>query len=145
MSCGTHANPYATLDSLVVVLPSGTILDTADPHATEKLRSLEPELYAGLASLRQRVNGDSTMVELIRHRFSMKNTMGYAVNALLDYSEPLEILEHLLVGSEGTLGFVAEARFRTLPIRSHVGTALLTFPTLAAATAGAPCPRRRRG
>lgn len=138
MSCGTHANPYATLDSLVVVLPSGTILDTGDPHAAEKMRSLEPEMYAGLASLRQRVMASSTMVDTIRRRFSMKNTMGYAVNALLDYSEPLEILEHLLVGSEGTLGFVAEARFRTLPIRTHVGTALLTFPTLAAATQALP-------
>jgi D-lactate dehydrogenase len=138
MSCGTHANPYATLDSLVVVLPTGTILDTADPHATARLRSLEPELYAGLASLRQRVMSDPAMVATIKHRFSMKNTMGYAVNALVDYSEPLEILEHLMVGSEGTLGFVAEARFRTLPIRTHVGTALLTFPTLAAATEALP-------
>ena len=34
MTCGTHANPYATLDSVIVVLPSGTILDTGAPKAT---------------------------------------------------------------------------------------------------------------
>ena len=138
MTCGTHANPYATLDSLIVVLPSGTILDTGAPKATEKLRRLEPGLYAGLASLRARVRTDPQMAATIRRRFSMKNTMGYAVNALLDYEDPLDILAHLLVGSEGTLGFVSEARFRTLPIPAHVGTALLTFPTLAAATESLP-------
>jgi D-lactate dehydrogenase len=138
MTCGTHANPYATLDSVIVVLPSGTILDTGAPKATEKLRRLEPGLYAGLASLRARARTDPQMAATIRRRFSMKNTMGYAVNALLDFEDPLDILAHLLVGSEGTLGFVSEARFRTLPIPAHVGTALLTFPTLAAATESLP-------
>ncbi len=138
MTCGTHANPYATLDSLVVVLPSGTILDTGAPKAGEKLRRLEPGLYAGLATLHARVGSDPAMAETVRRRFSMKNTMGYAVNALLDYEDPLDILAHLLVGSEGTLGFIAEARFRTLPVPAHVGTALLTFPSLAAATEALP-------
>ena len=138
MTCGIHANPYATLDSLVVVLPSGTILDTAAPSAGEKLRRLEPGLYAGLATLRATVRSDPAMAETVRRRFSMKNTMGYAVNALLDYEDPLDILAHLLVGSEGTLGFISEARFRTLPIPAHVGTALLTFPSLAAATEALP-------
>ena len=138
MTCGTHANPYATLDSVVVVLPSGTILDTAAPKAGEKLRRLEPSLYAGLATLHARVRSDPEMSATIRRRFSMKNTMGYAVNALLDYEDPLDILAHLLVGSEGTLGFISEARFRTLPIPAHVGTALLTFPSLASATESLP-------
>ncbi len=138
MTCGTHANPYATLDSLVVVLPSGTVVDTGARDAAEQLRRLEPELYAGLASLRALVMGDPSLVATIRRRFSMKNTMGYAVNALLDFEDPVDILAHLLVGSEGTLGFISEARFRTLPIPAHVGTALLTFPDLAAATESLP-------
>jgi D-lactate dehydrogenase len=138
MACGTHANPYATLDSVVVVLPSGTVLDTGAKDATERLRRLEPALYAGLASLRTRVMSDPALVATVQRRFSMKNTMGYAVNALLDFEDPVDILAHLLVGSEGTLGFIAEARFRTLPIPAHVGTALLTFPSLAAATESLP-------
>ncbi len=138
MTCGIHANPYATLDSLVVVLPSGTILDTGAPKASEKLRRLEPGLYAGLATLHATVRSDPALAETIRRRFSMKNTMGYSINALLDYEDPLDILAHLLVGSEGTLGFISEVRFRTLPIPAHVGTALLTFPSLAAATESLP-------
>lgn len=31
MACGAEANSYRTLESLVIVLPSGTVLDTADP------------------------------------------------------------------------------------------------------------------
>lgn len=34
----------------------------------------------------------------------MKNTMGYMINAFLDFDSSKEILAHLMVGSEGTLG-----------------------------------------
>ena len=44
MACGTVANTYNTLDSLVLVLPSGTVIDTGAADADERLRSLEPEL-----------------------------------------------------------------------------------------------------
>ncbi len=134
MSCGTHANPYATLASLVAVLPSGTILDTGAPDAAEQLRLSEPDLEVGLIALREELLGRPELVEIVRRRFAMKNTMGYGINALLDHSDPVAILEHLLVGSEGTLGFVAEARFHTVPVLPHIATSLLVFPTLDAAT-----------
>jgi D-lactate dehydrogenase len=68
----------------------------------------------------------------------MKNTMGYGVNALLDFSTPVEMLAHLIVGSEGTLGFIAEAVFRTVPRLAHASTGLLVFPDLYAANAALP-------
>ena len=49
----------------------------------------------------------------------MKNTMGYGLNSLLDFEPRCDILAHLIVGSEGTLGFVAEAVFRTIPRLQH--------------------------
>ena len=107
MTCGTTANAYRTLESLTVVLPGGTVVDTAAPDADERLRLTEPELYAGLAALRDRVRGDAASVRTVRHQFSMKNTMGYGLNSFLDFDRPVDILAHLLVGSEGTLGFVA--------------------------------------
>lgn len=134
MACGTEASTYATLDSLVVVLPSGTVLDTAHPDADARLQSAEPALHAGLLHLRDRVRRDAVSVERIRHLFSMKNTMGYSVNAFLDHDTPVAILEHLLVGSEGTLGFVAQATFRTVPVLQLAATGLLVFATLTDAT-----------
>ena len=68
----------------------------------------------------------------------MKNTMGYGVNAFLDHDEPLDILVHLMVGSEGTLGFVAEAVFRTVEVLEHVATGLLVFADIEPATSSVP-------
>ncbi len=136
MSCGTARNTYRTNESAVLVLATGTIVDTADADA--RLRASEPELWEGLCRLRDRVRADPRSVATIERLFSIKNTMGYAVNAFVDYERPVDILLHLAVGSEGTLAFVAEATFRTVPLRSSMATGLLVFPTLRDATAALP-------
>ena len=48
-------------------------------------------------------------------KFEIKNTTGYRLCAFLDADSPLEIFRRLVVGSEGTLAFVAEAVFDTVP------------------------------
>ncbi|MEV4071846.1 FAD-binding and (Fe-S)-binding domain-containing protein [Nonomuraea fuscirosea] len=138
MTCGTHANTYRTLESMTVVLPSGTVVDTGAPDADERLRALEPALADGLARLRDRVRGDAESVRRITAQFSLKNTMGYGLNSLLDHDSPAQILAHLIIGSEGTLGFVAEAVFRTVPAHRLAATGLLVLPTLRAAMAAMP-------
>jgi len=138
MACGTVNNTYQTLESLTVVLPSGTVLDTGAPDADERLRTLEPDLFLGLLRLSRRVRDNAASVATIQHQFSMKNTMGYGINSLLDFDRPADILAHLIVGSEGTLGFVADAVFRTIPRLAHVTTALLVFPDLEAANTALP-------
>ncbi|WP_392466935.1 FAD-binding and (Fe-S)-binding domain-containing protein [Arsenicicoccus cauae] len=134
MQCGTELNTYRTLDSLVLVLPSGTVVDTSLPDADEFLRRAEPELWEGLAGLRDRVRADPDSTARIAHQYSMKNTMGYGVNAFVDFDEPVRILEHLVVGSEGTLGWVAEVTFRTVPISPYAATALLVVDEIGQAT-----------
>jgi D-lactate dehydrogenase len=138
MSCGIHANTYRTLESAVLVLPSGTIIDTSAADAAETLRSREPRIDAGLRQLRDRVRGNPESVATLRRLHSIKNTMGYGLNSFLDHDEPVDILEHLVIGSEGTLAFVAEATFRTVPVLPHAATGLLVFPSLADATASLP-------
>ncbi|MEU7817223.1 FAD-binding and (Fe-S)-binding domain-containing protein [Pseudonocardia sp. NPDC049154] len=138
MACGTTANSYATLDSLVLVLPSGTVLDTAAPDADDRLRALEPELHAGLARLRDRVRDDAALRTRVEQQFSMKNTMGYGLNSLLDHTRPADVLAHLVVGSEGTLAFIASIVLRTVPLLPHARTGLLVFSDLAGATAALP-------
>jgi D-lactate dehydrogenase len=138
MTCGTHANTYRTLESMTLVLPSGTVIDTGAPDADERLRVLEPGLTEGLLRLRDRVRGNPDSVRRITTQFSIKNTMGYGLNSFLDHSSPVQILAHLIIGSEGTLGFVAEAVLRTVPAHRLAATGLLVFPTLRAAMAAVP-------
>jgi len=138
MACGTVENSYRTLESVVAVLPSGTVIDTGASDADAKLRALEPDLYQGLLKLRQRVISNPASMAKIAQQFSMKNTMGYGINALVDFDTVPEILTHLLVGSEGTLAFVASATFRTIELRTEVTSALVVFDDLYAANAALP-------
>ncbi|WP_431863043.1 FAD-binding and (Fe-S)-binding domain-containing protein [Microbacterium algeriense] len=138
MACGITENSYQTIESMTIVLPSGTILDTGRPDADEVLRAAEPAIADGLLALRARLLSSPEHVAFLRQQFSMKNTMGYGLNALLDFEDPVRILEHLIIGSEGTLAFVAEARFRTIAVRPAIATGLLVFETLSDAMTALP-------
>ncbi|HWH98205.1 MAG TPA: FAD-binding and (Fe-S)-binding domain-containing protein [Pseudolysinimonas sp.] len=134
MACGTHQNTYRTLRSAIIVLPSGTVVDTGAPDADDRLRTSDPALWHALAGLRSRVVADSALVSEIVRQYDIKNTMGYGLNSLVDHESPVQILAHLMVGSEGTLGFVAEATFNTVPLHKSAATIFLIFDTLRAAT-----------
>lgn len=134
MACGTEQNTYKTLESMVLVLPSGLVLDTGDPGADARLREKEPEIFEGLQRLTERVRGNTESVQIIRERFALKNTMGYGINAFLDADSPVKVLEKLVIGSEGTLAFVAEATFRTVEIPRLTTTSLAVFESLESAT-----------
>ncbi|HET9163195.1 MAG TPA: FAD-binding and (Fe-S)-binding domain-containing protein [Solirubrobacterales bacterium] len=135
MRCGTTKDSYSTVRSLTFVLPSGTTIDTAAPGAAERFAAEEPELAAGLAAIRDEIRADGELSERIRRKFAIKNTTGYRLCAFLDADEPLEIFRRLLIGSEGTLGFVAEAVFETVPLPARTTTAWVHFPGIDAAIA----------
>ncbi|HWB70210.1 MAG TPA: FAD-binding and (Fe-S)-binding domain-containing protein, partial [Solirubrobacterales bacterium] len=135
MRCGVARDSYSTLRSLTFVLPSGTEIDTAKPGAAERFAELEPELAAGLAEIRDEIRADEDLAARIRRKFEIKNTMGYRLCAFLDAEEPLEIFRRLVVGSEGTLAFVAEAVFETVLLPTRTTTAWVHFPSIAEAVA----------
>ncbi|MFE3939230.1 FAD-binding oxidoreductase, partial [Streptomyces goshikiensis] len=138
MTAGTTRNAYRTLSSLTLVLPGGTVVDTADPLADEELARAEPALCHGLMDIKREIEADPGLVSRIRAKYEIKNTTGYRLDAYLDGTTPVEILRGLMVGSEGTLGFIAEAVFDTLPLDREVVSALLFFPSLPAAAAAVP-------
>ncbi|MFE1172327.1 FAD-binding and (Fe-S)-binding domain-containing protein [Streptomyces sp. NPDC058773] len=138
MTAGTTRNSYRTLASATLVLPSGTVVDTAAPDADAQLAHAEPALCAGLLALKAEIEADPELVARIRAKYEIKNTNGYRLDAFLDGATPAAILRGLAVGSEGTLGFLAETVFDTLPLDRYASSALLFFPTLGAAAAAVP-------
>nr|WTB29587.1 FAD-binding oxidoreductase [Streptomyces sp. NBC_00830] len=138
MTAGTTRNSYRTVSSLTFVLPSGTVVDTADPAADELLAHSEPRLCEGLLALKAEIEADAELTARIRAKYEIKNTNGYRLDAFLDGSTPVQILRGLMVGSEGTFGFISEVVFDTLPLDRKVSSALLFFPSLTAAAAAVP-------
>ena len=128
MRCGVTKDSYSTVRELTFVLPSGTKIDTGAPGAAEAFAAAEPELVAGLEAIRDEIRADAELSERIRRKFAIKNTTGYRLCAFLDADEPLEIFRRLLVGSEGTLAFVAEVVFETVPPPPATTTAWIHFP-----------------
>ncbi|MFP5388413.1 MAG: FAD-binding oxidoreductase, partial [Thermoleophilia bacterium] len=128
MRCGVTKDSYSTVSSMTLVLPSGMTIDTAAPGAAERFKAEEPELAEGLEAIRDEIRADAELSERIRRKFAIKNTTGYRLCAFLDAEEPLEIFRRLVVGSEGTLAFVAEAVFETVPLPARTTTAWIHFP-----------------
>jgi len=133
MCCGTAQNSYRTLESMRLVLADGTVLDSADPASRSRFRDSHAALLDRLAALGSRTRADETLATRIRDKFRIKNTTGYSLNALVDYEDPVDILQHLMIGSEGTLGFISAITLRTVPEHPHKASALLFFPDIAEA------------
>jgi D-lactate dehydrogenase len=138
MCCGVVQNSYHTLDSLSVLLADGTTVDTSLPDADDQLRRARPALHAELLALRDEIRRDEALASRIRKKFATKNTSGYSLNAFVDHDRAADVLAHLMVGAEGTLGFVGEMTFRTVPEPPARSTALVFFAQLEDAGAAVP-------
>ncbi len=135
MCCGIKDNSYHTLHALRLILSDGTILDTHTAHSVGQFRKTHADFLAKLSQLREQILSNPELALHIRNQYRTKNTLGYSLNALLDFDDPIQILTHLMIGSEGTLGFIAGISFNTLPCPSHEAVSLLFFEDLEAAAA----------
>jgi D-lactate dehydrogenase len=133
MCCGVAQNSYQTLESMRLILADGSVVDTADDESRKALQVSHAELLQGISELVAEVRANETLAERIRHKFKIKNTTGYSLNALIDYRDPIDVLQHLMIGSEGTLGFIAEITYRTVPEYPHKASALVFFADVATA------------
>ena len=130
MCCGTAQNTYHTLAGLRLVLADGTRLDSEDPASVSAFEHSHADLLEALACLGRETRANTELADRIRHKYRLKNTTGLSLNALVDYDQPLDILQHLLVGSEGTLGFISAVTYNTVPDHPHKASALLVFPSV---------------
>ncbi len=130
MCCGVAQNSYQTLAGMRVILADGTLLDTGDAGSRAAFQVSHSGLLGELRALGERTRADPRLAARIRDKFQIKNTTGYSLNALVDYSDPIDILQHLMIGSEGTLGFIAEITYRTVPDHPCKASALVYFPAV---------------
>jgi len=157
MCCGVTENSYKTIHSMTFILPNGFVLNTAEPNANQIFENEQPHIAKGLLELKRRIlSADladyadkknknlhnprnlrikESLAEKIRRRYQLKNNNGYLLNAFLDFEHPLDILIHLLIGSEGTLGFIAEGVLHTLPDYTYKYTGQMYFKNIRDAAA----------
>lgn len=128
MCCGTAQNTYHTLAGMRLVLADGTRLDSEDPASVRAFEQSHAALLDELARLGRETRANTELAAKIRHKYRLKNTTGLSLNALIDYDQPLDILSHLMVGSEGTLGFISAVTYDTVIDHPHKASALIVFP-----------------
>ncbi len=127
MCCGTAQNSYSTLAAMRLVLADGAILDTSDSESVAQFRISHKYLLHELATLARTTKRDVHLRGHIEHKFRLKNTTGYSINALVDFDDPIDILVHLLIGSEGTLGFISNITYHTIGLTDFSATGLFVF------------------
>ncbi|WP_306603389.1 FAD-binding and (Fe-S)-binding domain-containing protein [Azonexus sp.] len=130
MCCGTAQNSYRTLAGMRVMLADGTVLDTEDARSRDAFSLSHAVLLGELERLGRDTRDNSRLAERIRHKFKIKNTTGYSLNALVDYEDPFDILAHLMIGSEGTLGFISRITYQTVVEDPCKASALVFFPDI---------------
>lgn len=130
MCCGTAQNSYKTLAGMRVMLVDGTLLDTEDPISLDAFAHSHAVLLGELERLGRDTRDNGKLAERIRHKFKIKNTTGYSLNALVDYTDPIDILTHLMIGSEGTLGFISRITYQTVVEDPCKASALVFFPDI---------------
>ena len=127
MSCGIHANSDKMLVSVRIILSDGTILDTGDSQSRKAFLQSHPEFITQIESLRDQTRANQALTDRIRSKYSIKNVTGLNILPFIEHNDPFDIIAHLIVGSEGTLAFLAEATMTTLPILPHSASALIYF------------------
>ena len=131
---GTDENSYKTIVAARVMLIDGTILDTASAESRRAFEQIHPEIMEGISRLKNQIEADSELKERIRKKYSIKNTTGLGLNSFTDFSDPFDILLHLMVGSEGTLAFLSDVTLKTLPVKPYKASAMLYFENIVAAS-----------
>jgi len=130
MCCGIAQNSYHTLDSIRVVLHDGSVLDTSDKVNIAEFTKTHVTLLENLKILALKTRNNKELHQLISHKYRLKNTTGYAINALIDFEEPIDILAHLMIGSEGTLGFISSLTYNTVVEHKYRASSLVFFPDI---------------
>jgi D-lactate dehydrogenase len=133
MCCGVKLNSYHTTKFIRFILPDGKMFSTEVQNDYERFKKECPAICDELSAIKKEITSKPGLFNRIRKKYTTKNTIGYSLNAFIDFDHPLDILSKLLVGGEGTLAFISEAVMQTVTDYEFKSTALLYFPDIYAA------------
>lgn len=138
MQAGTTCNSYRMITSLQFVMANGNRYDSSKVEDRARFEQTERELCHGLLEIRAQINGNDAIRNRIIEKYKIKNVTGYGMNSFLEYDHPMDIFIHLLIGSEGTLAFIASAEQNTLPLLNYYSSSILYFKDAQMAAAAVP-------
>lgn len=133
MASGITGNSMGTVLGMRIIFADGTVLDTRDEDSRSTFLAKRKDMIEGVTALARRLREDPEIVARIQRKYEIKNTTGYSVSALINFDDPIEMIQHLMIGSEGTLGFISKVTFRTLEVPACKSTGLMLFPDIAQA------------
>ena len=72
MRCRPLIDSYHSIVAMKIVLTTGTIIDTEDPHAEERFAASEPEIAAGLLKIREEILADKELSARIVRKYGIR-------------------------------------------------------------------------
>ena len=83
MACGTEYNSYHTLHNISFVLANAHDYNTSAKNENSRFFNNEPDLAKGLLKIRENILNQPKLVQKIREKYRLKNTIGYSMNSFL--------------------------------------------------------------
>ena len=127
MNCGTHANSDKMMNSVRIILADGTVLDTGDEASRKAFRKARPDFIRSIEQLRDKVRANKKLCDRINYKYAIKNVTGLNILPFVSFDDPFDIITHLMVGSEGTLAFLAGVSMNTEYDYPFKASAMLYF------------------
>lgn len=98
--CCIHANSYGTITSARIIFNDGTLLDTSDESSLQNFKQTRSDLLNTIEALKLKIRSNTDHVQFKKEKYRIKNTTGYGLNSSIDFDDSIDIILHLMVGSE---------------------------------------------
>lgn len=125
---------YGVMDSARFVFLDGTVLDTGSEESRAAFRRSHATMISEIESLSQLLRSNVALSKRILRKYEVKNTTGYGLRSLLEWDDPIDMIARLMIGSEGTLGFISEITHNTIRKYPLKASAFLVFPDIRTAS-----------
>ena len=118
---------------LTVALADGSVVHLADRDTIPRGDSLEARAYRTVVDLAQKHSAE------IERRYPkiLRRVGGYNLDQFTDATKPLNLAK-MIVGSEGTLGVILEAKLKLVPLPKAKALTVIEFATLLEALRATP-------